>query len=95
MVPHGPVGGVESDLGGNHDDEDGGDHRAEEVVISQHQSSSVRLVVVRACKDSAHFAHISHTFSGNSDSLTHRDHEEHHGGDKAVQGRDGELAVVK
>ena len=48
VVEHGPVGGVQGDLGRHHDDEDGGHHRGEEVVVGQHQAQLVRLVVIRS-----------------------------------------------
>lgn len=46
VVEHGPVRGVQGDLGGDHDHEDGGDHGAEEVMVRQHQAPLVRLVMV-------------------------------------------------
>ena len=48
MVEYCPVRGVQRYLGGDHDDEDGGHHRGEEVVVGQHQAQLVRLVVIRS-----------------------------------------------
>ena len=50
VIEHGPVGGVEGDLGGDDNHEDGGDHGAEEVVVSQDQAPLICFVVVCSCK---------------------------------------------
>ena len=46
VVEHSPVGGVQGDLGGDYDHEDGGDHGAEEIVVSENQAPLIRLVMV-------------------------------------------------
>ena len=46
VVPDCPVGGVQGYLGGDHDDQDGRHHGAKEIVVRQHQSVVICLVMV-------------------------------------------------
>ena len=46
VVEHGPVGRVQGDLGGYHDDQDGRHHGPEQEVVRQHQSLLVGFVMV-------------------------------------------------
>ena len=49
VVPHGPVGGVESDDGRDDYDQDGADLRAQEVEVCSHQGV-VLVTHVRTCR---------------------------------------------
>ena len=122
MVEYCPVGGVQGYLGRDDDDEDGGDHGAEQIVVRHHQAFRVSLVVIGSCNVVINIITQSlplmNIFSvldtiqllafpyliiargggrseNNEEKLTHWNHEEHHGGEETLQGRDGELTIVE